>query len=174
MADNTTKQELAAPTVTDAAKQLPTVPDEDTLELALSSDRFGALDLEHDLNTGSSAYCTMQAVDNRSRVTLYNACSSPEKLSSMINKRIKLMHVYVEIIQVKSEMSGEMVNAPRIILIDDHGKGYQAVSTGIYNSVKRIFALFGNPADWDAPHEIEIKHIDLKDGQHTFGIEVIS
>lgn len=156
-----------------APAPMPAVPDEDTMELALSSDRFGAIDLDRDLNSGASAYCTMQAVDNRSRVTLYNACSSPEKLSSMINKRIKLMHVYVEIIQVKSEMSGEMVNAPRIILIDDHGKGYQAVSTGIYNSIKRIFSLFGNPANWDQPHTIEVKHIDLKDGQHTFGLEVI-
>lgn len=176
--ENTNKNVAAnaapeAAAVVAAVAAAPTVPDEDTMELALSSDRFATLDLERDLNSHSSAYCTMQALDNKARVTLFNACSNPVKLSTMINKRFKLLHIYAEIIRVKSEMSGEMVNAPRVILIDDHGQGYQAVSTGIYNSVKRIISLFGNPATWDAPHTVEVQHVDLKDGQHTFNLLVI-
>lgn len=147
--------------------------DDNTLELALSSDRYAHLDIASDLKAGHGAYCSMQAVNNKARVTLFNACANPKKISDMINKRIKVMHVYIEIIQVMSEQSGEMVNAPRVILIDEQGNGYQAVSNGIYNAVKRMYALFGDPGDWDAPHTVEVQHVSLKDGQHTFNLLMV-
>lgn len=147
--------------------------DDDTMELALSSDRFAALDIASDLTTGRAAYCTMQAADNKARVTLFNACTNPLKISDMINKRIKVLHIYAEIIQVVSEQTGEMVNVPRVILIDEQGKGYQAVSIGIYNAVKRMIALFGSPAEWDKPHTVEVQNVSLANGQHTFNLLMV-
>ena len=147
--------------------------DDNTLELALSSDRYSHLDIASDLKAGHGAYCSMHALNNKARVTLFNACTNPKKISDMINKRIKVMHIYIEIIQVLSEQSGEMVNAPRVILIDEQGNGYQAVSNGIYNAVKRMYALFGDPGDWDAPHTVEVQHVSLKDGQHTFNLLMV-
>lgn len=159
---------------TKAAVNAAPVADEDTMELSLSSDRFAALDIGTDLKAATGCYCSMTAVDNAAKVTLYNVCSSPAKISDMINKRISVLHIYVEVIQVLSESSGEFVNAPRVILIDEKGKGYQAVSTGIYNSVKRMINLFGDPANWDTPHTVEVKNVSLANGQHTFSLEMIS
>lgn len=158
---------------TQGEQQTVQTADDNTLELALSSDRYAHLDIASDLKAGHGAYCSMQAVNNKARVTLFNACTNPKKISDMINKRIKVMHVYIEIIQVLSEQSGEMVNAPRVILIDEQGNGYQAVSNGIYNAVKRMYALFGDPGDWDAPHTVEVQHVSLKDGQHTFNLLMV-
>lgn len=166
-AATTTAAENTAPAAT------VTTADENTLELALSSERFAHLDITADLAAGHSSYCSMIAADDKAKVTLYNACSNPLKLSDMINKQIKLLHIFIEVIPVKSELSGEMVNAPRIVLIDEKGTGYQAVSSGIYNSVKRIIALFGDPASWDRAHTVEVQHISLKDGQHTFNLKMI-
>lgn len=160
-------------TVNQTEEQAVQTADDNTLELALSSDRYANLDIAADLKAGHGAYCSMQAVDNKARVTLFNACTNPAKIADMINKRIKVLHVYVEIIQVMSEQSGEMVNAPRVILIDEQGKGYQAVSNGIYNAVKRMFALFGDPSDWDSAHTVEVQHVSLKDGQHTFNLLMV-
>lgn len=149
------------------------VPDEDTMELALSSDRFAALDIASDITTGAGSYCSMSAASDKDKVTLYNACSSPKRLSDMINIDIRMKHVYAEVIQVMSEQSGEMVSVPRVVIIDEKGQGYQAVSLGIYNSVKRILSLFGDPAAWDKPHTIRVKNISLANGQHTFNLEMV-
>ena len=145
---------------------------EDGLELALSSDRFAKLDLKRDITGGGKGYCTMQAVDNRAKVTLFNACSNPEKVADYIGKQIKLMHFYVEIIQTVSEQTGEIVNVPRVVLIDEAGKGYQAVSIGMYNSLKRVVAMFGDPATWDRPHTVEIQQVSTKTGR-TFNLLMI-
>lgn len=145
---------------------------EDALELALSSDKFAKLDLRRDITGGGRGYCTMQAVDDRAKVTLYNACSNPLKVADFIGKQIKLMHFYVEIIQTVSEQSGEIVNVPRVVLIDEAGKGYQAVSIGMYNSLKRVVALFGEPGTWNRPHTVEIQQISTKNGR-TFNLLMI-
>ena len=91
----------------------------------------------------------------------------------MINKQIKLRHIFVEVIQVMSEQSGELVYVPRVILIDEKGTGYQAVSIGMYNSVKRLIATFGDPATWKKAHTVEIQNVSLKNGQHTFNLKLI-
>lgn len=148
------------------------VADDSTLELAMT-DRFAHMDIQADLTAGHGAYCSMTAVDDKAKVTLYNACANPAKIADMINKQIRLLHIYIEIIPVVSEQTGEVVNCPRIVLIDEKGKGYQAVSTGIYNSVKRIISLFGEPSSWDRPHTVEVQNVSLKDGQHTFNLAMI-
>lgn len=159
----------------------------ETAELALTNDDgsneiaatgvFEKMNIAKDITGGGKGWCSMTAADNKSRVTLYNACTNPEKLSSMINKRIKLLHVYAEIIQCAhvDETGGEVsiVSCPRVILIDENGKGYQAVSVGIYNAVKRIIAMFGSPETWDRPHTVEVQNVDLKGGQHTFNLIMI-
>lgn len=149
------------------------VADDNTLELALSGDKYGKMDITADIASGKSGYCSMVAEDDRAKVTLYNSISNPAKVSDMINKQIKLLHVYAEIIQVTSEETGELVSVPRVILIDEKGKGYQAVSIGIYNAVKRLIALFGTPDTWQKAHTVEVQNVQLAGGQHTMNLLLI-
>lgn len=145
---------------------------EGALDLSMQSDKFAHLDLAADLTGGEAGFCSMQAEDNQSRVTLFNACSNPEKISSMIGKQIKMIHFFVEVIQTVSEQSGEMVNVPRVVIIDEKGKGFQGVSLGLYNSVKRIVTMFGLPSTWEKPHTVEVQQIELKQGR-TFNLLMI-
>lgn len=160
-------------TAAEAAQTDILTSNEDPMELSIQSDRFASLDLSKDLTSSAAAYCSLIAADDQSRITLYNACSSPKQLSDMINKQIKLLHVYVEVIQVISEQSGERVNVPRVVLIDDHGVGYQAVSIGIYNAVKRLLQTFGDPTTWSKAHTVEVQNVSLKNGQHTFSLLLV-
>lgn len=155
-----------------APSQILTTP-EDPMELAISSDRFQSLDLNADLSSGAAGYCSLQAADDEDRVKLFNACSNPKSVADMINKQIKLRHIFVEVIQVMSEQSGELVYVPRVVLIDEKGAGYQAVSIGMYNSVKRLIATFGDPSTWKKSHTVEIQNVSLKNGQHTFNLLLI-
>lgn len=145
---------------------------EDAFELAAGSDRFEKLNLARDITGGGKGFCSMTAVDNKAKVTLFNACSNPGKISDMIGKQIKMLHFYIEVIQTVSEQSGELVNVPRVVIIDEQGKGYQGVSVGLYNSVKRIVSMFGMPDTWEGPHTVEVQQISLKSGR-TFNLLMV-
>lgn len=157
-----------------AAALTPAVLDESPAEIVSESSRFETLDIGKDLTTSTSGWCSLAAVDDRDRVTLYNAVTTPVKLSDYINMQITLRHVYVEVIHVVNDETGEMVAAPRVVLIDDKGVGYQTVSTGIYNAVKRLMMLFGMPDEWAQPHKVEVQNVNLPNGRHTITLRVIS
>ena len=145
---------------------------ESGVELSAGSDRFEKLNLQRDIMGGGKGFCTMQAVDLKAKKTLFNACSNPEKVSAYIGKTIKLVHFYVEIIQTVSEQTGELVYGPRGVLIDEKGKGYQGVSVGLYNSIKRIVSMFGAPETWDSALSVEVQQIELKNGR-TFNLKMV-
>lgn len=145
---------------------------EDSMELAVSSDRFEKLNIARDMTGGGKGFCTMTAEDKKAKITLFNACSNPDKISAIIGKRIDLLHFFVEVVQVISEQSGELVNVPRCVLIEKNGKGYQAVSIGMYNSLKRIVSMFGLPDTWDSPLAVEVQQIETKKGR-TFNLIMV-
>lgn len=140
--------------------------------LELSTDFFGKVNLSRDIAGGGKGYCTMIAEDRKAKATLFNACSNPAKLSDNINLPIRMIHFFVEIIQCANKESGGLVNVPRVVIIDEKGKGYQAVSVGIYNAIKRIVSMYGNPATWDEPLTVICQNVDLGAGQHTYNLIV--
>lgn len=148
------------------------VADDATDTLEITTDVFGKINLARDIAGGGKGYCTMVAENRQAMATLYNAVSNPEKISAHINKPIEMIHFYVEVIQCANESTGGIVNVPRVVLIDKTGKGYQAVSVGVYNAVKRIVSMFGNPATWDTPVTVVPQNVDLGGGQHTFNLIV--
>lgn len=134
---------------------------------------FAVMDIKADLTAGKVSYCSMQAVDYRAKCSLFNAISKPAKISEMVNKRIRVAHIYIEAIEITNQKTGERVNVPRIVLIDDKANGYQAVSVGIYESIRRIIHMFGEPDTWQKPLTVEVKHISLKNGGHTYNLEAV-
>lgn len=151
----------------------PSVMDESPTLAMEQADRFAHMDLADDLTGKGAGWCSLAAVDDRDKVTLFNAVTTPAKLSDQINKQLTIRHIYVEVIQVTSEETGEIVNAPRVVLIDDKGNGYQSVGTGIYNAAKRMIGIFGDPADWATPHTVEVVNVSLPGGRHTFTLKII-
>lgn len=120
------------------------------------------------MNTGV-AYTDMNLSDRKQAVAFYNATANPDmKLKEHVNEVIDLVHVSVECAEVNAQLedgSAGKVIAPRIVLIDAEGKSYSCVSTGIYNSLKRLFALVGNPETWTEPVKVKPILISTKKGQ---------
>ena len=109
-----------------------------------------------------SSICTFSAKTPAEMAKFYNIVSNPEKrLQDIVNMTIDVCDSYAEIVEVKNELTGEMENAPRVILIDKDGHSYVSVSKGIYNAITRLYGLFGMK-HWDVP-------IPLKVGQVTKG-----
>ena len=158
-----------------APATLPQTDDDNAeAEMLLAAGRFDHLDITSEIRSQGSAYCSMVAADNKARVTLYNACNQPDKLAAHINETIDVLHVYIEVISITNKLTGAIDKAPRIVLIDVNGKGYQAVSVGIYNAVCQMLHIFGEPGSWDGPHKVKVKHIPLDGGNHTMSLEVLS
>ncbi len=72
-----------------------------------------------------------------------------------------LKDVYMEEVMLRNEETGEVSQGVRIILIDDKQEGYVCVSTGIKNSLQKLFSIFGTPDYWASPIEIEIKQLSI-------------
>ena len=77
----------------------------------------------------TSVYCSIQGGDRKTKAMVYNAANNPEyRVGDFINKVINVKDVLVEMIIMENEDTGEPQEVPRVVLIDDEGKAYQAVS----------------------------------------------
>lgn len=119
-----------------------------------------------------SVFCSLSGGTRAEKARVYNAMNNPEhRIGDCINKELFIKDVLAEMIEVSRtddkdnpvlDENGEQVKdlVPRIVLIDDKGEAYQAVSTGIFNAVKKAIAVFGAPT-WDEPLHIIVKQVSL-------------
>lgn len=102
------------------------------------------------MQTGMS-YTDYNTSDRKAAVDFCNAVSNPTgRLKEHVNEVLDMEHVSIEVAELKT---GEL--APRIIIVTADGNSYQCVSIGVYQSLKRIFALFGTPETWAEPLKIK-------------------
>lgn len=123
----------------------------------------------------TSVYCSVQGGDRKTKALIYNAANNPEhKVADFINKTIMVKDILVEMIELPKtdgkdneilDENGQPILevAPRIVLIDDKGKAYQAVSAGMLSAIKRAIQIFGSPT-WDEPLPMLIKQVSVKNG----------
>ena len=125
-------------------------------------------DLQH---TENSMYTSMRAETDEEKAKLFNAMNNPDhRISDMIGKTIIVKDLFVEEVEMANEETGEVVKAPRIVVIDTKGESYQAVSVGVMSAFKKLFQLFGPPT-WEKGIKLEVKQ--LKKGKNnilTFAI----
>lgn len=104
---------------------------------------------------------------------LYNCINVPDnRLADMINKTIDLRDVVINTVVLTADKNPapgsawanmEDQDAFRVILIDKDGVTYAATSSGVYNSVKNIFNIFGT-LHFEEPMKIEVKQVKTKNG----------
>lgn len=112
-----------------------------------------------DMTTAKTQYTSMVAESAEAKAKLFNAMNNPdERLSDMINKQIKAKDLYIEVVNCTNTETGEVTACPRIVIIDDKGKSYQAVSIGIYSALKKVIQVYGAPT-WEKPITLEVRQI---------------
>lgn len=110
------------------------------------------------------SYCSMKPRNDDEAVILFNAMNSPEKrIKDCINMPIEVKDIFVEVVYPENERTKLREPAPRVVLIDSNGVGYQAVSLGTYTAVKKIMDAFGTPDTWKAPKSFMVKQISKGD-----------
>ena len=111
----------------------------------------------------SQAYTSLGNETRDEKALLYKAMSNPdERLSDHINQVIAVKDVYMEMVDMINEETGEIVTTPRIVLIDENNISFQCVSFGVFNALKRIFQVFGEPT-WEEPINMKVIQIQRKE-----------
>ena len=128
-----------------------------------------------------TTYISKKVETKVDKISIYNALNNPdENVADNINMKIELVDVLLEQIEMVNDEddgievvseTGEIVEeepettvAVRTVLIDKDGKSYQAVSKGVYNSIKQIINIFGEPSTWEDPLTVEVKQVKVKRG----------
>lgn len=104
-------------------------------------------------------YTSMDLSDDASKVVMYNAMNNPtSRLSEHVNEEILVKDVFIEQVTLTNSETGEVSNPYRIVLIDMDGNSYVAVSTGVYNSVRKLIMIFGSPT-WENGLRVKVRQI---------------
>ena len=105
----------------------------------------------------SQMYCSIRDDGTmQSKARIFNSINSPDKrISDCIGETISLANIVAHPIQLVDENSGELIETMRMVLVDDQGTSYEAVSNGLVNAVARILQIFGQPDTWTAPIKVK-------------------
>ena len=118
--------------------------------------------------TSSRMYCSLKddgTMESKGRI--FNAINAPdEKLAEHIGEVISLQNIVAHPIKLADEETGEIIESLRVVLIDDKGKSYEAVSGGVANAINRILQIFGQPETWDKPIKVKAKQKATRNGNN--------
>lgn len=106
-------------------------------------------------------FCSFHPETAQDKAKLYRAMTNPNhKLNECINQEIPLQDVYVELVNMTNNETGEIQKVPRCVLFAADGQTYAATSTGIYNALRRLFAVYGVP-HWEEPIPVVIRQLQM-------------
>lgn len=91
-------------------------------------------------------FCSFSPDTVEAKKSLYKAITNPDhKITDMVGKEIAIRDVVVATCQFVDEETGETTPGNRTILIDTKGISYGCSSTGVYNALRNLIAIFGTP-----------------------------
>ena len=120
---------------------------------------FSTLTLKEEFTEHRDAFCSMAANTPEEKANLFNATNNPaHRIADYINSTIYVKDVFCEIVNVTNRETGEVSQCPRVVLIDDKGEGYQAVSFGVFSALKKLMQVYGLPT-WEPAIPIQVQQI---------------
>lgn len=109
------------------------------------------------MGAGQNVYTSLVASTPAQKIELFNKVNSDSlRVADFVNMTIGVKDVYIEEVKCTNETTGEQETAPRIIIFDGEGKAFQCVSFGFLNTLRKMFALLGEPS-YETEHHITIK-----------------
>lgn len=102
--------------------------------------------------------------DRETSAKIYNAMNNPTyRVADFINKEINIVDYLVEITEIVNEEVGSVSTVPRVVLIDENGDSYQAVSVGIANALRNLVIACGD-APFTPPVKVMVKQQATRNG----------
>lgn len=99
------------------------------------------------------------------RLKIFNAVNNAFALEDIINTPIKISNVIIQPVETVDRATGEQMQRNRIVLICEDGAAYGCMSTGVETALRNLFAIVGNPDEWE--HAITMKPVKVQ-GKNGF------
>ena len=144
---------------------------EQKTELMVAQD-IASVDLVEQLkNPNGQFYCSIKDDGSRkTKVAIFNAVNgADEQIADHIGEVIEVVNVVAHPVRLADEVTGEIVDALRTVLIDKNGKSYTAVSQGITSALSKIFSIIGTPENgaWETePVKMKIRQVKTRNGNN--------
>ena len=123
-------------------------------------------------NTGA-IYCSKITKTAEEKKDLFNALESCDALlNDCVGQEITIKDVYCEEKQVVDEETGETRVKYRTILFDVSGQTYATGSYGIFNVMKKIFAIYGYPT-WDEGITVKVSKRPVGNGKTSLTLTLV-
>jgi len=113
---------------------------------------------------GLDFFSSLPSETDQDKKSLFNYINSPDGLEESIDKIIDVQDIIMQKVVLENEKTGEENQALRIILVTPKGEAYACVSSGVTQSVRMLFNIYGSPT-WEKP--IKLKAVK-KNGKKGF------
>jgi len=124
-------------------------------------------------DTSTALFSTIQVTDRASKIKVYNAISDSENaLDDHKGEVLEITDFVAHPITLQDDVTGEDVQAMRVVLIDKNGEGYHAVSGGVVSSLQRIIAIVGAGPWTDEPLQVVAVEKKTRKGFKTLTLKL--
>lgn len=137
-------------------------------------------------STNRETFCTMDLDDEDNKISLYNSLQGCDvRLNDIKGTVLSIVEVFIEKKEVaeRDEKTDEIIYDEetgevktkikyRTILFDDEGKTYVSSAYGIYNSLRQIISIFGNPSK-DNIIKVKVGTKKLNNGKESLILTVV-
>lgn len=137
-------------------------------------------------SSGKEMFCTMNLEEKENMVALYNSLQECDvKINDIKGAEIEIVDVYVEKkeVAVRDEKTDEIIvdeetgdvktkTRFRTILFGSDGKTYVSAAYGVYNSLRQILPIFGNPSKKN-PITVKVGTRKLRSGKESLVLTVV-
>jgi hypothetical protein len=113
-------------------------------------------------NLDEAFYTSIKGTDFATRKSVAKALTTSVPIDENLGKTIALRNVILMPVEIADD-DGNVNTAPRIVMIDNDGVAYHAISIGLLTAVRNLFASVGEPDSWPEPIDVKI----VKEGVGT-------
>lgn len=119
-------------------------------------------------DTNNKIYYSGVAKTEKEKKDLFNSLEKCDVLlNDCVGQEIDIKNVYIEERQVTDEQTGVVTPKYRTIIFADNGQSYATGSYGIYNILRKIFMIYGDPATWEKSLKVEVAKKPIGNGKSS-------
>lgn len=113
-------------------------------------------------------YFSGVAESDKEKKALFNALETCDVLlNDCVGQEIEIKDVYIEERNILNEETGVISPKYRTIIFAANGQSYATGSYGIYNILRKIFVIYGEPKTWENPLKVEVAKKPIGNGKSS-------
>lgn len=127
---------------------------------------------------GTGIYTSIVGDNFEDKLRVVQALTTSEPIDpAHIGEVINLKDFVAQAIQIKDNSDGpnrgQLIDAARVILIDEDGTAYHAISVGLASALRTLVQVLGEPATWPAPIPVTVAVEKTRSGYRVFTLKFV-